>query len=121
MKRSLYKSLQPHPAVKPVLADNTLNHLIIHLVICVGVRPVTCAVAAIEVVIVLISDVFFLFGLWNRNECKSEHTGKSRQMEGWRFKELTGISWHWKSPNLLFPQSQRKFLQVKHKENKSKD
>jgi len=35
-----------------------------YLIVCVWVRPVARAVAAVEVVIVLISVVLLIFGLW---------------------------------------------------------
>lgn len=73
--------------MKPILTDNTLDHLIIdlnhrvlgeatdiptadfiqikkeYLIIFIWIRSVTGAIAASEVVIVVISDVFFVFGL----------------------------------------------------------
>lgn len=37
-----------------------------YLIILIWVRPVTGTIAANKVVIVLISGVFFIFGLWKR-------------------------------------------------------
>ena len=86
----------------------------LYLVICVWVRSVTEAIQAVEVVIVLVLYITSVFVLWGKitmtiNVCR----GVMRSLEpDWshRILTLTGISLHRKSPNLSFPQSQRKFL-----------
>lgn len=84
-----------------------------YLLICVWVWTVTYAVAAAKVVVVTILNVL-VFSL------KKEKKKKNARLQGGvhtngdhrcRSGKLTGMSWHWKPPNLAFPQSQRKFLQ----------
>lgn len=51
------------PAMIPILADDALNLFVSDAVLGVGVRTITAAVLASEIVIVLVSDVSLIFSL----------------------------------------------------------